>query len=659
MKAEKGSRMLGLPGRVLTNRGIPALWLAVALLLAWPGRAGAEKTAGEFLGFSVSLAGKTAAELAAESDRLQEAGVRWVRVGLNWDMVEPRRGQYEWSFYDRLVEEIAGLGMRPVFVLGPTAQWASRGEADLPAEVRGRMPPADLADWRRYVAEAVRHFRGRVRYWQLWERPDFQHYRGTDSAWRALLKTASEAARKANPDCRLILPEPGGPDLGFIASLATGEAWNWFDILGLSVNPDEPEAMLLPAAVLREEILAKLSAAKRKALWITGWSRPFGRRAQSQPEPGLATRLGQASLLALASGIEVIFWPADSAAAENGPSATPREELFAEAGRIGRQVAKLRYAGMVRLGPGLRCLTFQQGDQIMAALWAGPGAGPTAEREGPDPRRANAIGIAAGLTGALGALLVPEPALWAVTAIASGAAAVIWPLWSSAEEPGSSGNGSAVGTVEPTPAPAFAEAAAGGPAFIAGPLPAGWQQALRPGFLTREDVLALRGGPDLRQVDRVWMDLGGVTEEFGLRHRSLRHFPGGQTQMEERGGRKAVRTAMSNNPEEDNPWIYFDVDDGFLYFARGRVPVMITAEVYQGRGPKRLGLKLCYNSTRGYRFSPWQWVESGQGWQRLSFVLEDADFANKQGYDFRLDAKGSKEDLYVAAVEVQKAPAAP
>jgi len=173
--------------------------------------------------------------------------------------------------------------------------------------------------------------------------------------------------------------------------------------------------------------------------------------------------------------------------------------------------------------------------------------------------------------------------------------------------------------------------------------------------------LAARPGPDLSALPLVYADYGmRERPEFGLYHRSLRRLPGGQIADDLRGGRRCLRTRMRpgrGDEEADNPWIYFDVDDRWLYLAGGKTGVAITVEC-QGSflGENKLGFNIMYDSTQGYRFTPWQWVGPGYGWRRYRVELNDVSFANRSGYDFRINVKGSKQDLWVAVVTVQKLP---
>jgi hypothetical protein len=145
--------------------------------------------------------------------------------------------------------------------------------------------------------------------------------------------------------------------------------------------------------------------------------------------------------------------------------------------------------------------------------------------------------------------------------------------------------------------------------------------------------------------------------EFGLSNRGLRALGGGACLEEPRQGRNCVRTRISDDVEQDSPWLYFDVDDSWLYFDRGKTRVVVTVECGGSyMGPKKLGFNIVYDSTTGYRFTPWQWIDPGGQWRSYRVEMTDVNFANRDGWDFRINAKGSVQDLWVSAVTVEKAP---
>ena len=76
-------------------------------------------------------------------------------------------------------------------------------------------------------------------------------------------------------------------------------------------------------------------------------------------------------------------------------------------------------------------------------------------------------------------------------------------------------------------------------------------------------------------------------------------------------------------------------------------------------GKEKLGFNIMYDSTTGYRFSRWQWVEPGSGWRSYRVELPDVSFADRDGYDFRININGSKQDLWISSVRVEKLRADP
>lgn len=160
-------------------------------------------------------------------------------------------------------------------------------------------------------------------------------------------------------------------------------------------------------------------------------------------------------------------------------------------------------------------------------------------------------------------------------------------------------------------------------------------------------------GPD-RDYSRspeVYARLGSVGDERGLYNAPYRSRPNGAVEPVEIGGVEAVQTSAARRVT----YVYFDVDDTFMYFSEGRVPVEIVVEVRGAGAPQRVGFNLLYDSTGGYRFTPWQWVDAHDGWVRYTVRLPDASMANTWGWDFAINTSGNRsEDLVVRSVTVRK-----
>jgi hypothetical protein len=156
---------------------------------------------------------------------------------------------------------------------------------------------------------------------------------------------------------------------------------------------------------------------------------------------------------------------------------------------------------------------------------------------------------------------------------------------------------------------------------------------------------------DYSRSAEVWARLGRVGEERGLYNLPFRARPNGAVDPVEVGGVEAVQTSVARQVI----YVYFDIDDTFMYFVEGRIPVEIVVEVWGATAPAQVGFNILYDSTSGYRFTPWQWVGVGEGWVTHTIRLSDASMANTWGYDFAINTAGNRgADLIVRSVVVRK-----
>lgn len=156
---------------------------------------------------------------------------------------------------------------------------------------------------------------------------------------------------------------------------------------------------------------------------------------------------------------------------------------------------------------------------------------------------------------------------------------------------------------------------------------------------------------DFSQAAEVSARLGRANVERGLYNMPYRSRRNGAVEPVEINGSEAVRT----NNSKDIVFLYFDVDDSFLFYVDGRSAVEISIDVHGASAPQQLGFNLLYDSMSGYRFTSWQVVEAKDGWVTYTIRLTDAGFSNTWGWDFAINAGGNrKEDLSVRSVTVRK-----
>lgn len=159
---------------------------------------------------------------SAEKDlaTARASGARVLRIAFGWDAMEPERGRYDWTFWDVFVREATeNTGIRLIPYVCYTPKWAASDQGDN----YWRSPPRDPEDYARFVSALVRHYRGRIHSWELWNEPDNQAYwLGTTPQFAALVRAGSSAVRNADPTAAVVLGGIAG-ELDFLAKLLRDE----------------------------------------------------------------------------------------------------------------------------------------------------------------------------------------------------------------------------------------------------------------------------------------------------------------------------------------------------------------------------------------------------------------------------------------------------
>jgi hypothetical protein len=136
-----------------------------------------------------------------------DANARWVpqmvKIGITrhrnantgWSEVEPEEGKWRWTLLDKQMsyleeQKIAFGGM----LLG-NPKWNTKDK-------RGYLPVNNIEGWKKYVTEVVKHCKGRIKYWEVWNEPPNGTGKDQTPADYAKLVIASyDAAKAADPDC--------------------------------------------------------------------------------------------------------------------------------------------------------------------------------------------------------------------------------------------------------------------------------------------------------------------------------------------------------------------------------------------------------------------------------------------------------------------------
>lgn len=283
------------PRRAARTLAAPVLLAAVLATAVTP--ASADPDVGISPGHDVfSL---SAEDLDRELSAYTGLGVKWLRIDMNWAVIEQTPGQYDWSQPDRLVAAARSHGLRVLAIPTHSPMWATRVPGVHEA------PPRHLRDFTRFVtAAAGRYSPMGVHHWEIWNEPNLKavwHPAPQPRVYARMLIKASRAIRRTDAKARVIagnmgpaLDVPGGKDISpsrFTALLYRFGARGSFDAISVHpycfpALPSTPDTQWWNAfqrlPLIRKVMVRNGDAAKR--IWLTEFGAPTGTNAKSVSE---------------------------------------------------------------------------------------------------------------------------------------------------------------------------------------------------------------------------------------------------------------------------------------------------------------------------------------------------------------------------------------
>lgn len=182
------------------------------------------------------------------------AGFHWLRQEFPWEDIEisakgdfwdHKFNQSAWDKYDHIVDLAEKYDLELIIRLSNPPAWSrTAGNAN-----GTYAPPDNFEDFGDFVEAVVTRYRGRVKYYQIWNEPNIYPEWGEQAvdpeAYAGLLKVAATRARAADPEAVIILgalastieltptPPYGLNDLVYLQRLYDAGAAPYFDILAM------------------------------------------------------------------------------------------------------------------------------------------------------------------------------------------------------------------------------------------------------------------------------------------------------------------------------------------------------------------------------------------------------------------------------------------
>ena len=184
---------------------------------------------------------------------IAEAGFHWLRQEFPWEDIEIHgKGDFAdrrhepvrsaWEKYDHIVALAEQYDLELIVRLSNPPAW-SRAEGNA---IGAYAPPDDIGDFGDFVQAVVSRYRGRLRFYQIWNEPNIYPEWGEQPVnpeeYVELLEVGSTRARAADPDAVIICGalaaniDLGPRDLNdfiFLQRMYDADAADYFDILAM------------------------------------------------------------------------------------------------------------------------------------------------------------------------------------------------------------------------------------------------------------------------------------------------------------------------------------------------------------------------------------------------------------------------------------------
>lgn len=141
---------------------------------------------------------------------VQKSGVKWVRIQSGWAKTETVKGEYDFEWLDKIVDNLLSIGCTPWLCLCYGNHLYQEETENQDGGAFG-LPPIHTEEqreaWRNYVSAVATHYKGKIKYYEVWNEPDgpwcWQH--GVDGyEYGAFARDTGKAVKEADFDAKII-----------------------------------------------------------------------------------------------------------------------------------------------------------------------------------------------------------------------------------------------------------------------------------------------------------------------------------------------------------------------------------------------------------------------------------------------------------------------
>jgi hypothetical protein len=130
---------------------------------------------------------------------LEQMEVKWVLNTFYWNRIEREKDIFNFLDYDLYVNDAKRQGKKIIAVLGYSVDYLfPKGKS------KRYISPENMPLFLRFVEETVRRYKGQVDVWSIWNEPNLNFWKGSDSEFYELTRLAAKKIRDTDPDAYII-----------------------------------------------------------------------------------------------------------------------------------------------------------------------------------------------------------------------------------------------------------------------------------------------------------------------------------------------------------------------------------------------------------------------------------------------------------------------
>jgi polysaccharide biosynthesis protein PslG len=171
-----------------------------------------------------------------ELNAAAKTNAKWLRVLIDWHIVEPMPGAFNWGYVDHWINGARQRGLNVLGLIAYTPDWARAPGSYFSA------PPVDPSTYAAFAAKVAQRYSDRVSNWELWNEPNLPLFFGfTDNrpeTYTELLKAAYPAIKAVQPNSNVIASglspayESDAPPV-FVTAMYAAGAKGFFDAMAM------------------------------------------------------------------------------------------------------------------------------------------------------------------------------------------------------------------------------------------------------------------------------------------------------------------------------------------------------------------------------------------------------------------------------------------